>query len=337
MRLRVAEELEAPSPSLGSLRTALAHVWARFATPTRRLDLPPGCRVVGVGGATLGGSGRTPVVRAVAEALAATAVMGETGVRVAIVGHGHRALRGPARVVSVHDTCETVGDEARMLASALPRVPVIVGASRQAALDLAATLGDVVVVDGLLQAAPARLALAVLAVDARDPWGAGACPPLGDLRAPQASLLAASDVVVRVGPAEALEGDPPFRALRAPTRHHLSGSLSPDLRPALFVSVARPERVLRALAALGIVPAAVVRAPDHRATEARGAVARARAEASGRAAPLQWILTEKCLAGLGGNLAAYAIFGENHLLLRQTLELPAEMHARLHRLQHSVP
>jgi tetraacyldisaccharide 4'-kinase len=333
LRLAVAAELEAPSVSAGVVRRGLADVWGRLASPTRDLHLPRGCRVVGVGGATLGGSGRTPVVQAVAEALWAA------GARVVVVGHGYRALRAPARVVSVKDTSDDVGDEARLLADSLPSVPIVVGGSRQRAVDLAATLGDIVVVDGLLQAAPERLALAILAVDAERPWGAGACPPLGDLRAPPGALLAAADCVLRVGVPSS--GAAPFApgvaCWEAPTWHRLSRALAPDHRAALFVSVARPERVLRALSGLGVVPSVVVRAPDHRAGDARRAIEAARAEPTGRAGPLQWILTEKCLAGLGGNLAAHAIFGENHTVLRQRLELPVEMRARLHRLHYSVP
>ena len=333
LRLAVAAELEAPSASPGLLRSGLADVWARFASPTRPLRIPDGCRVVGVGGATLGGSGRTPVVHAVAEALSVA------GARVVVVGHGYRAVRAPARVVSVKDTSHDVGDEARLLASNLPSVPIVVGASRQRAVELAATLGDIVVVDGLLQAAPERLALAILAVDAERPWGAGACPPLGDLRAPPRTLLAAADCVLRVGvpSPEAAPFAPGVPSCDAPTRHCLSGALAPDHRPALFVSVARPERVLRALLGLGVVPSVVVRAPDHRPLDARRAIEAAGVEPSGRARPLQWILTEKCLAGLGGNLAAHAIFGGNHAVLRQRLELPVEMSARLHRLHYSVP
>ncbi len=335
LRVAVAAGLEAPSPSPGLLRAGLSHVWARFAAPTRPLRIPAGCRVVGVGGATLGGSGRTPVACAVAEALAAL------GARVVLVGHGYGARPAPPRVVSVKDTCDEVGDEARLLASALPGVPVIVGSSRQLAVNLASTLGDTVVIDGLLQAAPERLALSILAVDAERPWGSGACPPLGDLRAPPQALLGAADCVLRVG-ARSLHAQPmttPVAApcFDAPTRHRLSGSMAPDHCPALFVSVARPERVLRALAALGIVPEVVVRAPDHRAGHARLAIERACARAIGKTRPLQWILTEKCLAGLGGNLAAHAIFGENHVVLRQSLDLPMEIHARLQWLQCRVP
>ncbi len=53
-----------------------------------------------------------------------------------------------------------------------------------------------IVVDGLLQAAPVRLAASLLVVDAEAPWGSGRCPPLGDLRAERGRLLKACDGVV---------------------------------------------------------------------------------------------------------------------------------------------
>jgi tetraacyldisaccharide-1-P 4'-kinase len=63
------ERLERGSSSL-PIR-ALSRVWERFANVVRPLAIPPGVQVIGVGGATLGGSGKTPTVSPSAE-LAAT-------------------------------------------------------------------------------------------------------------------------------------------------------------------------------------------------------------------------------------------------------------------------
>jgi tetraacyldisaccharide 4'-kinase len=121
------------------------------------------------------------------------------GEKVAVVGHGHAARVRAARRVTPGDTARGVGDDALWLARDLAElgVPVIVGPRPEAVL-VAAGLAGLVLVDGLLQAAPVRLALSILAVDALAPWGAGQCPPAGDLRAPRQALLAAADVVAAV-------------------------------------------------------------------------------------------------------------------------------------------
>src|SRR5260221_5377530 len=76
----------------------------------RPLDIPDRVPMIGVGGATLGGSGKTPVAIAIARALAAR------GERVALVGHAYRARPHCARVVAISDDVREVGDEA-LLAS----------------------------------------------------------------------------------------------------------------------------------------------------------------------------------------------------------------------------
>jgi tetraacyldisaccharide 4'-kinase len=85
--------------------------------------------VVSVGNLSMGGSGKTPVVRRVAELLSAA------GERVAILSRGYRgSFRGDALVVSdgssVLASAELAGDEPVMLARALPGVVVAVGPRR---------------------------------------------------------------------------------------------------------------------------------------------------------------------------------------------------------------
>jgi tetraacyldisaccharide 4'-kinase len=123
--------------------------------------LPRDVAVIGVGGATLGGSYKTPLVIALSRAVAAS------GEQVAVVAHGYTGRVRVARRVSPGDAVVDVGDDALYLCRELEPcgVPVVVG-PRQAALRLAATLAPRVVVDGLLQAEPERLALSVLVLDA---------------------------------------------------------------------------------------------------------------------------------------------------------------------------
>jgi tetraacyldisaccharide 4'-kinase len=267
----------------------------------RRLQLPAGAAVVGVGGATLGGAGKTPLCVELARALTAA------GAKVAVVGHGYRARAGRAQVVRPADDVATVGDDALLAARALASigVPVVVSASRQDALDRAARLAEVLLVDGLLQARPQRLAASLLVVDAGTP-AAARCPPLGDLRAPWAALRAAADVVVRVGTDDLGEdahglgaGAPALLARSRTATVELDGREVPlaDLgaaRIGLLVAIAHPERIERALHRAGIVPRRVVALADH---------ARIRWDRIAASGVDLWLTTARCRTKLPARLA----------------------------------
>jgi tetraacyldisaccharide-1-P 4'-kinase len=295
LNVAVADALEHGAFDGAFLRW-LEGAWASAARGSlvRPLSWPPHVRTVAVGGATLGGSGKTPLAIACATELA------ERGARVALVGHGYRARvrdGGDARVVHVDDALDDVGDEALLAARQLPPgACAVVGPTRAAALDFAARFADVVVFDGVAQTSPVRASLALLAVDANEPWGrAVASPPRGDLVAPRSSLLAACDAVVRVGcdrralGASVLEAElvhtvrdratPPRewhvavpRArgawLRGGAAYSRPASLLTwadlrGMRVGLVSAMARPVRVVRDLSAHGVEPVVCFRAPDH--------------------------------------------------------------------------
>ncbi|MBI2391794.1 MAG: tetraacyldisaccharide 4'-kinase [Deltaproteobacteria bacterium] len=233
-RRAIARLLEAPKPA-----------WMRGVSldPVRAVRLPRDAAVIGVGGATLGGSGRTPLAIAIARALRAS------GATVAFVAHGYGGAVRRARIVVAGDRACDVGDEATIAARALaPSVPVVVG-PRQDAIDLAARHAQVVVVDRLLQTRPRRLARSVLAVDARAPWGSGATLPFGDLLASPERLREVSDLVVPIGGPE------------APERCAVGGIAG--LRVGAIATLARPTRMREALARLGVEPLAFVERADH--------------------------------------------------------------------------
>lgn len=186
--------------------------------PVRDLALPA-VPVIGIGGATLGGSGRTPLAIAVARALGAI-----------LVGHGYRGRVRTPRFVSVDDDPREVSDEAILCARA---VPTVVG-RRQDALDFAAEHARVLVVDRLLQTRPHRLAYSLLAVDAEEPWGSGTTLPFGDLVGRREHLLAACDEVVPISRAVTL---PPIPR---------------GARVGVVTSMARPHRLRSALGALDV-------------------------------------------------------------------------------------
>lgn len=279
------------------LTLSLSALWARAASRhlVRAIGVPIGARVITIGGATLGGSSKTPL------AIACVAALAASGARVALVGHAYRARPRCARVVGEADGLHEVGDEALLASRALAllhpdgRAKVVVAPRRAEAVELAARHADVLVIDGVAQTKPLRAWLALLAVDSAEPWGrAGALPPRGDSRAPVAGLLSVCDAVVAVG-----DVGVPSRVGGALQAHVLSEGAFldgkfltwADLRGArvgLVSALARPERVVRSLGRRGITIRATLAACDHGPISAR-LLARARRE------PVDlWLATPKC-------------------------------------------
>lgn len=203
LALTIAEALEQGKVA-GWWGDSLSRVWqcTLGRNVVRRLAWPSNVRVIAVGGATLGGSGKTPL------AIACAIELANAGARATVVGHGYRGRLDEARVVGPFDSVECVGDEALVAARALDgcdRARVVVAPTRAAAIQMAARSSDVLVLDGVSQTRPVRATMALLAVDGTEPWGrAAALPPRGDLRAPIADLLRACDVVVPLTDAAAL-------------------------------------------------------------------------------------------------------------------------------------
>jgi len=98
--------------------------YARGLLNTKRLP----CPVISVGNITVGGTGKTPLVVALAKGLK------ERGVTVAVLSRGYRRSRTAGSVVSdgrtIHLPQEGSGDEPYWMASNLPEIPVLVGKDR---------------------------------------------------------------------------------------------------------------------------------------------------------------------------------------------------------------
>ena len=158
---------------------------------SRRLD----ARVIVVGNITVGGTGKTPLVLALARRLR------EAGFRVGILSRGYRG-RGrvwPVEVSAASDP-DQVGDEPVLLARN-SGAAVYAGADRVAAgrALLASSPCDVLICDDGLQHYALRRDLEIAVVDAGRGHGNGHCLPAGPLREP-VSRLKAVDALVYLGP-----------------------------------------------------------------------------------------------------------------------------------------
>jgi len=148
--------------------------------------------VVIVGNLTVGGAGKTPLVRALAEALAAR------GQRPGIVSRGYAGNHAAPRAVLPGDDPAHVGDEPLLLATGA--APVWIGRDRAAAARalLAAHPGCTVIIadDGLQHYALGRR-VEIAVIDAARGFGNGRLLPAGPLREP-ASRLTNVDAIVRL-------------------------------------------------------------------------------------------------------------------------------------------
>lgn len=339
--LTIAEALE-QGKVVAPWGATLSAIWRILArnNVVRRLDCPSDVRIIAIGGATLGGSGKTPLAIACAHELASG------GTTTTLVGHGYRARPDRVRVVRPTDPTDLVGDEALVAAGALAgcsRARVVVGPTRAAAVAFAARDSQVLVLDGVGQTKPSRANLALLAVDEVEPWGrTSKLPPCGDLRAPISTLLAACDAIVPLtdGPfgfggvphAEASRVLParvesrgawlstPPRAAEG-HRELLSWERLRSARVGVVAALARPDRIVRWLVRRGVRPCAIVRAPDH------GPFGRRFARACRSAASAKvdvWVATQKCAIH-----AADALLGAPLAVMEYRLALDPELRAHV--------
>lgn len=228
----------------------------------QRVDTLP-VPVIVVGGITVGGTGKTPVVIAVAEFLVAQ------GLRVGVVSRGYGGSTGDQILdVESDSLAAVVGDEPLLIARRTG-APVVVGRDRRAAwqqLTGRACL-DVVLSDDGLQHYPLPRSYEIAVVDEQRGLGTAKLLPMGPLREPASRLEAVDWVLVRNG------GQPDFGFHYRPC--HLEclhsgqrvepGALSSQWRGqrvAAVTALGQPEQFFDSLEGLGLV---VERAsfPDH--------------------------------------------------------------------------
>ena len=158
-----------------------------------RADRP----VVIVGNITVGGTGKTPVVIALVEALQSR------GLRPGVVSRGYGA-KAPENtfphIVTATSSAYQCGDEP-LLIQRRTGVPVVVAPKRSAAVKalLKCAEVDVVLADDGLQHYPLARDMEIVIVDAQRGLGNGYCLPAGPLREPASRLSSVDRVLYRNG------------------------------------------------------------------------------------------------------------------------------------------
>lgn len=155
------------------------------------------CPVISIGNITLGGTGKTPLVMAVAEWLKGQ------GIRAAIVtrGYGGRIGKGPVPVstgegalVSPHEA----GDEPVMMAEQMQGVPIVAGSDRfNAGIFAIHRLGaQVILLDDGFQHLALKRDIDIVLLSARRPFGTGRVFPGGDMRESFPAVRRATAIVI---------------------------------------------------------------------------------------------------------------------------------------------
>jgi len=240
--------------------TKLRREWyGRRPHRVRRLDRP----VISVGNLVVGGSGKTPLVAALAKLLS------DAGERPSILSRGYGRRESADGVVVVSDgerLCATVrqsGDEPYMLAQLLPRVPVFVSPDRYLSGRLAERRLNCTVhlLDDGFQHVQLRRDVELVVIDRAHlderllPFGS-LREPISAARAADALLVSGNDtdveaVTSQLGVEHVFRLAPTYDALRAIGAGGGEAFEARDRRVVALAGIARPERFFAALRGLG--------------------------------------------------------------------------------------
>jgi tetraacyldisaccharide 4'-kinase len=219
----------------------------------------PGRTVVVVGNLTVGGSGKTPTIIWLANALS------DRGLRVGVISRGYGGTDSGPTEVQATSNPERVGDEPVLIARRT-RARVVVARDRVAAAAQLTPAVDVLLADDGLQHYRLARDLDIAVVDARRGFGNEHRLPRGPMREPRSRLSSVAAVIVN---GEGDPGVPGIRSRLVPTSLvPLSGGARVSLdewtgrRVHAVAGIGDPERFFRTLEAVGLQ---VIRhpKPDH--------------------------------------------------------------------------
>ena len=281
--------------------------------------------VVSVGNLVVGGTGKTPVVVALAQAIVghdlspAILTRGYGGSRTGLLRDGQWQSGEPAGIEA--------GDEPLLLSRMLPGVTIGVGKdrARMSRRILDRERVDVVLLDDGFQHRRIARQANVLLLDADTPFGNRRLLPAGPLREPPSAIKRADAILLTGGggaghhPHTLRNFNGPVWAtrLRLERFETLSGVARPDPdRPVMAVAgIARPERFYEFLKAHGLELVGMKTFPDHHAyrpsevreleSMSRGTVLVTTAKDAVRLAPLvtgnaEWSVATICIDIEGG-------------------------------------
>jgi tetraacyldisaccharide 4'-kinase len=238
----------------GSIVEVRRRLYEAGVLKTHRLHHP----VVSVGNLTVGGTGKTPLVIALAGRLR------DDGFRPVVLSRGYGRASSGVVIVSRGDgpivPWRDAGDEPFLIAKRVRGAAVVVGADRRRAGMLAEreNLGDMFILDDGFQHRRLHRDMDIVTIDDAE-WAAGEkLLPWGPWREPKSALLRAHAACVRL---ERRDGMPelPIPAFRVETvvegLYAGEENIAPEsLREPVvaFAGIARPDRFFATLEGLGV-------------------------------------------------------------------------------------
>jgi len=210
-----------------------------------KVDAP----VICVGNFTVGGTGKTPTVIALAQAAV------RRGMKPGVLSRGHGGGRGHARIVDPEsDSAAVVGDEPLLLAR---HAPVAVARKRIEGAALLLEQGcNLILMDDGFQSSQIRIDHALLVIDSRAGLGNEHIIPGGPLRAPLIDQIRFADSLLRMGEGSVSENVVRMAA-RAGKPIYDARTIAVDpvsvsgKRVYAFAGIGHPKRFYDALSAAG--------------------------------------------------------------------------------------
>lgn len=230
--------------------------WKRARITPQRAEVP----VICVGNLTTGGTGKTPVVMFLAEALKAE------GLKPVLLTRGYGGVAvGPEQVDPARHTAEDVGDEALLLARV---APTVVAANRVEGAKLATDMGaDLIIMDDGFQNPSLRKDFSLLVVDGQMGFGNGRIFPQGPLRETPEEGMGRADAVVVMGGTAAIAKamkryrKPLFRAELTADREALARLNGQSYLA--FAGIGHPQKFFETARSAGLRVKSTRPYPDH--------------------------------------------------------------------------
>jgi tetraacyldisaccharide 4'-kinase len=218
--------------------------------------------VISVGNIVAGGTGKTPFVKHLAEALMPYH-------KLAILSRGYKSQfesSGQVHKLTGHERAEDCGDEPLWLAQQLPSVQVWVGKNRtESAAKAVADGAEIIILDDGMQYRKLHRDFEIVMLGGDEPLGKGRFLPRGFLRDRPERLKIADLIIVNhaKSPADVrAELHPLTEAPLIFAKMKLNQSLT-GRRVAIFCALGHPERFMQAVREAGAEVVATFFKPDH--------------------------------------------------------------------------